>query len=245
MSPPKRLSDEHLDEIAETYLVPDAGQQVDTMVRGHIRDRIMRWVRGPEILEMGSGAGPWTSEIVERFGHSSIVDGSARLLEDVKAIYGDKVNCYESLFESFVAPDGIRFQTIVATHILEHLRDPVAVLRRCHQWLAPSGRIIAVVPNATSLHRRLGVKMGLLKTVYDFSERDYVLGHQRVYDLEQLKSDALAAGYRIVHVQGFLLKILPVAMMATLPESLMKGLFDLGDELPPEMSADIGLVLEP
>jgi hypothetical protein len=33
--------------------------------------------------------------------------------------------------------------------------------------------------------------------------------------------------------------------MVNFPESLMKGLFDLADELPPEMSADIGLVLEP
>jgi SAM-dependent methyltransferase len=236
---------QRLDEIADTYLVPDAGQQVDTMVRGHIRDRIMRWVRGPEILEMGSGEGPWTGEIVERFGHSSVVDGSGKLLQSVRDVYGDKVRCYESYFENFVPPGGLRFQTVIATHVLEHVQDPVQVLRQSRQWLAPGGRIIAVVPNATSLHRRLGVKMGLLKTVYDFSERDLVLGHHRVYDLEQFKSDASSAGFRIVHIQGFFLKILPVSRMVDFPESLMKGLFDLADELPPEMSADIGLVLEP
>ena len=33
-------------------------------------------------------------------------------------------------------------------------------------------------------------------------------------------------------------------MMADFPEPLFKALFDMGDELPPEMTSDIGLVLE-
>ena len=235
---------ERLDLIANTYLAADPAQEVDTRVRAYIRDRIMGWVRGPNVLEMGSGAGPWTGEIVEKFGHSYIVDGSGKLLQSVKSTYGDRVDCYESLFEEFQPPRGIRFETIIATHVLEHLNDPVAVLRKSREWLAPGGRIIVVTPNATSLHRRLGVKMGLLKTVYDFSERDHALGHRRVYNLEKLSADALAGGFKVVHTQGFQIKILPFSMMAGFSEPLMKGLFDLADDLPPEMSADIGLVLE-
>jgi 2-polyprenyl-3-methyl-5-hydroxy-6-metoxy-1,4-benzoquinol methylase len=234
-----------IEETAEPYLAPDPGQKVDALLRSHIRDRVMRWVVGPEVLEMGAGELMWTQEIVEKLGHSSIVDGSASLLENATATYGDKVTCYESFFEDFTPPGGRRFQTVVATHVLEHVCTPVQVLKRSHDWLAEGGRMILVVPNATSLHRRLGVKMGALKTVYDFSERDYRLGHQRVYDLETLKADALAAGYKIIHIQGFFLKILPVAMMADFSEALVKALFEVGDEIPPEMSSDIGLVLEP
>jgi 2-polyprenyl-3-methyl-5-hydroxy-6-metoxy-1,4-benzoquinol methylase len=232
-----------LEEISETHLAPDAGQIVDAMVRSHIRDRIMRWVEGPDVLEMGAGELMWTGEIVEKFGHSSIVDGSGNLLHHAQATYGDKVTCYESFFEDFTPADGRRFQTVIATHVLEHVYSPVDVLKRSHAWLAEGGRMILVVPNATSIHRRLGVKMGALKTVYDFSERDHRVGHQRVYDLETLKSDALAAGFRIVHVQGFFLKILPVAKMVDFPDALVKALFDVADEIPPEMTSDIGLVL--
>jgi 2-polyprenyl-3-methyl-5-hydroxy-6-metoxy-1,4-benzoquinol methylase len=236
---------QRLEEIAGTHLIPDPAQKADAVLRSHIRDRIMRWVRGPEVLEMGAGELMWTQGIVESFGHSSIVDGSGSLLKNARAVYGDKITCYDSLFEEFLPPDGIRFDTVIATHVLEHVNDPVAVLQHARKWLAPGGRIIVAVPNATSLHRRLGVKMGLLKTVYDFSERDYLAGHRRVYDLNKLKADATAAGLKILHEQGFVLKILSAAMMVSLPLALTKAMADLGDELPPEMLADIGLVLEP
>jgi 2-polyprenyl-3-methyl-5-hydroxy-6-metoxy-1,4-benzoquinol methylase len=244
MGPLDAAHKQRLDKFGDTYLVSDPGQRVDFMVGREIRDRVMPWVRGPEVLEMGAGDGRWTVEIIGRFGHSSVVDGSRKLLQNLKTAHGDKVACHESFFEDFLPPNGARFDTVVATHILEHVHEPVAVLQRSRQWLAPGGRMILVVPNATSLHRRLGVKMGHLKTVYDFSERDYALGHQRIYDMETLKSHALASGYKIVHARGFQLKILPFAMMADFPEPLFKALFDMGDELPPEMTSDIGLVLE-
>ena len=179
----------HIEQSAQVYLSGDPGQKVDTMLRHHIRDRIMQWVRGPEIIEMGAAELTWTEEVIERFGHSTIVDGSGYLLRHAEATYGAKVACYESLFENFTPPDGKRFQTVIATHVLEHVYEPVQVLRHCHEWLAPGGRMIVIVPNATSIHRRLGVKMGTLQTVYDFTERDVQLGHQRVYDLDRLKSD--------------------------------------------------------
>lgn len=245
MSTPGNDYKRELEKIAEVHLIPDPGQKADVIVRSHMLNRVMPWVKGPEVLEMGAGEAMWTQAVVEAFGHSSIVDGSGALLKNAQANYGDKVKCYESFFEEFLPPNGIRFQTVIATHVLEHVNDPVRVLRQAQKWLALGGRIFAAVPNAMSLHRRLGVKMGLLKTVYDFSERDYRIGHQRVYDLERLKADVSAAGLKIVHVQGFMLKILPVAMMADFPPALTKALADLGDDLPPEMLADIGLVLEP
>jgi SAM-dependent methyltransferase len=149
---------QRLEEIAGTHLIPDPAQKADAVLRPHIRDRIMRWVRGPKVLEMGAGELMWTQGIVESFGHSSIVNGSGSLLKNAQAVYGDKITCYESLFEEFLPPDGIRFHTVIATHVLEHVNNPVAVLQHARKWLAPGGRIIVAVPNVTSLHRRLGVK---------------------------------------------------------------------------------------
>lgn len=243
VSTPDLTYKQRLDEIAEKHLAPDPGQLVDVQLRAHIRDRIMSWVAGPEILEMGAGEMMWTGDIVERFGHSSIVDASRKLLQNARDTFGRRVTCYESFFEDFVPPR--RFQTVVATHVLEHVHDPVRVLKQAHHWLAPGGRILVVVPNATSLHRRIGVRLGALKSLYDFSARDIDVGHQRVYDLPRLRADALAAGFQIVHTWGFLLKILPVASMTEFSPALIRALFDLADELPPEMAADIGLVLQP
>ena len=44
-----------------------------------------------------------------------------------------------------------RFDVATAFHVLEHVPDPVAVLRRMLEWLAPAGLLIVEVPNAGGL----------------------------------------------------------------------------------------------
>jgi SAM-dependent methyltransferase len=44
-----------------------------------------------------------------------------------------------------------RFDVATAFHVLEHVPDPVAVLRRMLSWLAPGGLLIVEVPNAGGL----------------------------------------------------------------------------------------------
>ena len=44
-----------------------------------------------------------------------------------------------------------RFDVVTAFHVLEHVPDPVAVLRRMLRWLTPDGLLIVEVPNAGGL----------------------------------------------------------------------------------------------
>jgi SAM-dependent methyltransferase len=48
-----------------------------------------------------------------------------------------------------------RFDVVSAFHVLEHVPDPVALLRRMLGWLAPDGLLIVEVPNAGGLGARL------------------------------------------------------------------------------------------
>jgi len=48
-----------------------------------------------------------------------------------------------------------RFDVVTSFHVLEHVADPVAVVRRMLQWLAPDGLVIIEVPNAGGLGARL------------------------------------------------------------------------------------------
>ncbi len=41
-------------------------------------------------------------------------------------------------------------------HVLEHVEDPEAALRRLHGWLAPGGTLVVGVPNLASMQARLG-----------------------------------------------------------------------------------------
>ena len=43
------------------------------------------------------------------------------------------------------------FDCILMNHVVEHLHDPVGVLRECHRLLKPGGRLVVVTPNIASL----------------------------------------------------------------------------------------------
>lgn len=47
------------------------------------------------------------------------------------------------------------FDLVVASHVIEHLHDPKAVLEKIHGWLDGDGRLILRCPNFGSLERRL------------------------------------------------------------------------------------------
>ena len=47
-----------------------------------------------------------------------------------------------------------QFDVITVRHVLEHLRDPIDVLKRLARWLAPSGALYVSVPNMAAEHKR-------------------------------------------------------------------------------------------
>lgn len=48
-----------------------------------------------------------------------------------------------------------RFETIIASHTLEHVGDPVATLREMHRVLSPGGALILWLPNVESIEARV------------------------------------------------------------------------------------------
>ncbi|MDO7204865.1 methyltransferase domain-containing protein [Paraclostridium bifermentans] len=69
------------------------------------------------------------------------------------------------------------------------LKNPIELLKKVKTWLKPNGLILAAVPNSNSIHRQAAVLMGLLKEQNELGETDKLIGHRRVYNNEQLKSD--------------------------------------------------------
>ena len=240
----KKPSLERLEEIAKHHLAPPAAHMVDVKVQYYDVLKMLPYVVGDRVLEMGYGDGMWTKNIIERYGHTYLVDASRSFLTTVKNKYADKVTCFESYYEEFTPPDTMKFNTVIASHVLEHIYDPVSVLRRAKGWIAEKGRMIIVVPNAESLHRELAVVMGIQKKIYDLSESDNQVGHVRVYDLNQLRSHVAEAGYRIIVERGLFLKTLPNGMMTNYKDELIKAMVDISDKLPANLMANIALVVE-
>ncbi len=79
-------------------------------------------------------------------------------------------------------------------HVLERIDDPVAVLERAGAWLEHGGVIIAAVPNTNSLHRQVGVRLGLLDREYQLAAGDLRFGHRRIFDMRELRYVVRQAG---------------------------------------------------
>jgi hypothetical protein len=67
------------------------------------------------------------------------------------------------------------------------------------------------------------------------------VGHQRVYDLNGLRTDLTASGFTPQEEFGYQLKTVPNAMMAGWPEELLAALIDISAEIPPAMLANIAV----
>jgi len=229
--------EERLDAIADEYIRPDPGRAIDQKILGMIVESIIPWIKGPEILELGFGDGQWTGRIIELFGHSHIVDGSRVLLDTAKQKYGPRITTYASLVEDF-AP-GRRFDTIIASFVLEHVEDPVQILRNTTAWLRPQGNVVVIVPNANSLHRMLAVCMQLQESTWELGATDRQMGHRRVYGASTMEHDIVEAGLAVVARKGFFCKLLPQNMMTGFSDEMLKGLMKLGERLPKERAASI------
>jgi SAM-dependent methyltransferase len=51
--------------------------------------------------------------------------------------------------------DGRKFDAVVSNHVIEHLHDPAAMVRRCRDLLEDNGKLVIITPNIRSFGSRL------------------------------------------------------------------------------------------
>jgi 2-polyprenyl-3-methyl-5-hydroxy-6-metoxy-1,4-benzoquinol methylase len=189
------------------------------------------------LLELGSFKGYFTRRLLPYFDDITCVEASDIAIEEAKKKLGNKVKFVNSLFEKANLPK--RYDNIVLTHVLEHLDDPVLVLKRINdEWLAEGGRFFLVCPNANAPSRQIAVKMGLITHNAAVTEAEEKHGHHRTYSLDTLERDASAAGLNVIHRSGIFFKALANFQWDRLlntdiisPEYL-KGCYQLGQQYP-------------
>ena len=156
------------------------------------------YFKGKNLLELGPAMGHMTKFLVNDFENISVVEGSKELLDLIPNY--DNIEKHHSYFEEFETDK--KFDTIIMSHVLEHIENPIKILKLISRWLSENGIIIISVPNSKSLHRLAAVEMGLLESEYELNQRDLVLGHYRVYDLNSLKKDIIESSLKIIDEGG-------------------------------------------
>lgn len=204
--------------------------------------------RPGSMLELGSFRGDFTSRLSEQFSNLTCVEASDEAAGAARARLGAKATVITATFETVKLAR--RFDNIVLTHVLEHLDDPIGVMRRINdEWLADGGRFFLVCPNANAPSRQIAVKMGLIShnDAVTTSEKEH--GHRVTYSLDTLERDARAAGLNVVHRTGIFFKALANyqwdRLLATdiISKDYLDGCYALG-QIYPDLCSSIFLLCE-
>jgi len=224
-----------LDEITSKYDPSSPEKDFDYWLLLFDFEVLKKFLIGEKVIELGCGRGLLTERLAKVSKELIIVEGSKKNLECVKNKLCNYKNIkfYHSLWQEFEYSYK-DISDVVFFSGLEHVDKDTGylILKKIKTWLKPDGRLHIVVPNAYSLHRRVAYYMGIIKDVHEFSERDKLLGHKRVYDKETLFRELRECEYKIFHWEGIFLKPLPNSFMMNLDEKIIRGFYEISKELP-------------
>ena len=199
-------------------------------------------------LELGSFKGDFTRRLEKYFDDITCVEASDEAVTIAKEDSDKNVHYIKAQFETTSLPS--KYDNIILTHVLEHIDDPVMVLKRVNdEWLTDSGRFFLVCPNANAPSRQIAVKMGLLSHTTTVTPAEAKHGHQITYTLDTLERDAKAAGLKVVHRSGIFFKALAnfqwdrLLQTDIISPEYLEGCYQLGQQYP-ELCSSIFLMCE-
>lgn len=193
---------------------------------------------GKSLLDVGCGIGYFTPTFLNKFTRVVGLDPLEKYLKVARKV-NDKVEYVIGSGETFSLDE--KFDTININMVLEHARNPVALLKNCKKHLTKDGMILAHVPNANSVTRRLGVLMGIIDSIQNITDKERNhFGHQRIYTIDSLQADVVSAGLRVRKVGGILFKPLPNEILGKIckekghiwTQKFMDALVEFGTDRP-------------
>src|SRR4051794_35272598 len=163
---------------------------------GSAHDLVLGLVEpGSRVLEFGCATGYMSQALRGRLGATVVgveLDAeAARLAEEHcdRVLVGD---AEELDLEAELG--GERFDAILFADVLEHLRDPAALLRRVRPFVAEGGVVVASIPNVA----HAAVRLALLSGSFQYREAGLLdAGHLRFFTREGIQDLFEGSGYLI------------------------------------------------
>ncbi len=195
--------------------------------------------KNKHVLHMGLGNGLVARFLDNIVSKQTIIEGSSLIL-DKFSFSSKKTDFIEVLFENFQSEN--KFDIILANHVMEHVANPINVLNYIKLFLGKRGKIFITVPNANSIHRLIGVEMGLLKDIFELNKSDIKAGHKRVYNLKSLSNDVIKAGLNIEDSGGYNLKMVSLSQMQGWSQELLDAIFTVSKSIPKEICTNLWII---
>ncbi|MBY0405575.1 MAG: class I SAM-dependent methyltransferase [Cyanobacteria bacterium] len=238
----RNYQQEHQDNKERQY-----AYEFDTTLRFYMMRSFEPFLPEGKALELGCYKGNFTKTLSSHYTDLTVVEAAEDLIAEARSKVPDTVQFHHSTFETVNLSENT-YDAIFLMHTLEHLDDPIVVLKKVKGWLKPQGRLFLVVPNANAPSRQIAVKMGLISHNAAVTPAEKVHGHRCTYTFDTLERDALAGGLSVIHRGGIFFK--PLAnyqfdrlMQETdiISQEYLEGCYQLGMQYP-DLCASIFLL---
>lgn len=103
------------------------------------------------LLDVGCGYGTFLAAMKRRGWHVAGIDFDPAAVEAARKTYGIDVRV--GTIDS-VKPAGPVYDVVTASHVVEHVPDPISFLCKCRELLRPGGLLVLKTPNADSFGSR-------------------------------------------------------------------------------------------
>jgi 2-polyprenyl-3-methyl-5-hydroxy-6-metoxy-1,4-benzoquinol methylase len=152
---------------------------------------------GSQVLEFGCATGYMSRVLQDRLGATVVgveLNAEAAQLAEAhteRVLIGD---AEELDLEAELG--GTRFDAVLFADVLEHLRDPAALLKRVRPLVAEGGAVIASIPNIA----HASVRLALLAGSFRYREQGLLdETHLRFFTREGIQDLFEGSGYAITH----------------------------------------------
>ena len=177
----------------------------DYLVHSCMIREFKKYFQSKNAMEMGCYQGEFTRKLAPLFDELTVLEASSDLIETAKKkTNSDKVKYVNTLFEKWNSNE--KFKNIFLIHTLEHLDDPIAVLRKASEWLDDDGTFFIAVPNANALSRQIAVQMGIIDFNTAVTEGEKQHGHNITYSMDMLINHVKSSGLKVIDFGGVFLK---------------------------------------
>lgn len=158
-------------------------------------DMIRRSGVSGTLLDLGAAGGELCEAVRDRFDKTIAFEFDAGRIPQLRRRFHHGVIADLERVERLPA----RCDAILLADVIEHLRDPAALLKLVRASLNPGGRVFLSVPNIANVTIRIGLLFGFF--IYrDRGILDHT--HLRFYTMRSLRDEIENAGFRIEELRG-------------------------------------------
>jgi 2-polyprenyl-3-methyl-5-hydroxy-6-metoxy-1,4-benzoquinol methylase len=174
---------------------------------GHARLLSMVLADGPrDVLDVGCSSGYLAAPLAEAGARVVGIELDPAAAETARSVCAEVLVC--DIESTHLPLEPASFDAIVCGDLVEHLRDPEAVLIRLRPLLRPGGKLVLSTPNVANWAMRLSLLAGRWR----YTDRGILdRTHAHLFTRRTLVEMLERAGYRIVELNH----TAPVPMVGT------------------------------